>query len=196
MKAILLDMYGVIVKQTGDDFVPYIRQFFPDIEPEEIYDSWFRADVGEISSLKIWEAIGFEGDLEAVEKAYLDTIELNDGFMEFVTAARNRYKLAVVSNDTSRWSRYLREKFDINKYFDVISISGDLGIRKPDERIFLLTAEKLGCSADDCIYIDDRRKNLNAAARLGMRPILLNSRNVEYDGTTVNSFYELMGLLL
>jgi len=132
MKAILLDMYGVIVKQTGDDFVPYIRQFFPDIEPEEIYDSWFRADVGEISSLKIWEAIGFEGDLEAVEKAYLDTIELNDGFMEFVTAARNRYKLAVVSNDTSRWSRYLREKFDINKYFDVISISGDLGIRKPD----------------------------------------------------------------
>ncbi|NLY47924.1 MAG: HAD-IA family hydrolase [Clostridiales bacterium] len=196
MKAILLDMYGVIVKQTGDDFVPYIRQFFPDIEPEEIYDSWFRADVGEISSLKIWEAIGFEGDLEAVEKAYLDTIELNDGFMEFVTAARNRYKLAVVSNDTSRWSRYLREKFDINKYFDVISISGDLGIRKPDERIFLLTAEKLGCSADDCIYIDDRRKNLNAAARLGMRPILLNSRNVEYDGTTVNSFYELMDLLL
>lgn len=196
MKAILLDMYGVIVKQTGDDFVPYIRQFFPDIEPEEIYDSWFRADVGEISSLKIWEAIGFEGDWEAVEKAYLDTIELNDGFMEFVTAARNRYKLAVVSNDTSRWSRYLREKFDINKYFDVISISGDLGIRKPDERIFLLTAEKLGCSADDCIYIDDRRKNLNAAARLGMRPILLNSRNVEYDGTTVNSFYELMGLLL
>ncbi len=196
MKAILLDMYGVIVKQTGDDFVPYIRQFFPDIEPEEIYDSWFRADVGEISSLKIWEAIGFEGDLEAVEKAYLDTIELNDGFMEFVTAARNRYKLAVVSNDTSRWSRYLREKFDINKYFDVISISGDLGIRKPDERIFLLTAEKLGCSADDCIYIDDRRKNLNAAARLGMRPILLNSRNMEYDGTTVNSFYELMDLLL
>lgn len=196
MKAILLDMYGVIVKQTGDDFVPYIRQFFPDIEPEEIYDSWFRADVGEISSLKIWEAIGFEGDLEAVEKAYLDTIELNDGFMEFVTAARNRYKLAVVSNDTSRWSRYLREKFDISKYFDVISISGDLGIRKPDERIFLLTAEKLGCSADDCIYIDDRRKNLNAAARLGMRPILLNSRNVEYDGTTVNSFYELMDLLL
>ena len=26
MKAILLDMYGVIVKQTGDDFVPYVQQ--------------------------------------------------------------------------------------------------------------------------------------------------------------------------
>lgn len=25
MKAIILDMYGVIVKQTGDEFVPYVQ---------------------------------------------------------------------------------------------------------------------------------------------------------------------------
>ena len=36
MKSIVLDMYGVIVKQTGDDFVPYIQQTFPDLTPEEI----------------------------------------------------------------------------------------------------------------------------------------------------------------
>lgn len=28
MQAIILDMYGVIVKQTGDDFVPYIQKLF------------------------------------------------------------------------------------------------------------------------------------------------------------------------
>ena len=38
MKAIILDMYGVIVKQTGDDFVPYIQQTFPDFKPE---DNWY-----------------------------------------------------------------------------------------------------------------------------------------------------------
>lgn len=32
MKAIVLDMYGVIVKQTGDDFVPYVQRTFPDLE--------------------------------------------------------------------------------------------------------------------------------------------------------------------
>ena len=45
MKAIVLDMYGVIVKQTGDDFVPYVKRTFPDLKAEEIYTPWFKADV-------------------------------------------------------------------------------------------------------------------------------------------------------
>ncbi|MHB8130083.1 MAG: hypothetical protein ACYDEX_13905 [Mobilitalea sp.] len=32
MKAIVLDMYGVIVKQTGNDFVPYVQRTFPDFK--------------------------------------------------------------------------------------------------------------------------------------------------------------------
>ena len=191
MKAIVLDMYGVIVKQTGDEFVPYVRQFFPDLREEEIYIPWFKANIGEMSSLKIWKEIGFQDDLEKIEEEYLDTIELSDGFIDFVEKVRSKYKLAIISNDASRWSKYLREKFDINKYFDVISISGDLKMKKPDERIFLCTIEKLGVNAEECIYIDDRRGNLEAAKKVGMKPILLNSRNVSYEGVSVNNFDEL-----
>lgn len=191
MKAIILDMYGVIVKQTGDDFVPYVQQIFPDLSAEEIYTSWFKANIGEMSSLEIWKEIGFQGDLEKIEEEYLDTIELSDGFIDFVEKVRSKYKLAIISNDASRWSKYLREKFDINKYFDVISISGDLKMKKPDERIFLCTIEKLGVNAEECIYIDDRRGNLEAAKKVGMKPILLNSRNVSYEGVSVNNFDEL-----
>ena len=191
MKAIILDMYGVIVKQTGDDFVPYVQQTFPDLSIEEIQTPWFKADIGELTSLEVWEAIGFKGDLEKIEKEYLDTIELSDGFINFIEKAKNKYKLAIISNDSSRWSKYLRNKFDLNKYFDVISISGDLKIQKPDVRIFLLTTEKLGLNAEDCIYIDDREGNLEAAKKLGMKPVLLNSRNVSYEGISVNSFEEL-----
>ena len=86
----------------------------------------------------------------------------------------------------------MREKFDLNKYFDVISISGDLKIQKPDERIFLLTIEKLGVKPEDCIYVDDRSGNLNAAKKVGMTPVLLNSRNEVYAGVVVNSFEELI----
>ncbi len=196
MKAIILDMYGVIVKQTGDDFVPYVHQTFPNLTREKIYAPWFKADVGEIPSLEIWRTIGYQGDLEKVEKDYLDTIELNDGFLNFITAVKRNYKLAIISNDCSEWSKYLREKFDINQYFDVISVSGDLKIEKPDERIFLLTVEKLGVSAEDCIYVDDRAGNLQAAEKLGMQAILLNSRNISYDGTIVHSFEELSEKIL
>lgn len=192
MKAIVLDMYGVIVKQTGDDFVPYVQQTFPDLNPEEIYNPWFKADIGELTSLEVWEAIGFQGDLEKIEKEYLDTIELMDGFIDFIEKVKDKYKLAIISNDSSRWSKYLREKFDLNKYFDVISISGDLKIQKPDERIFFLTIEKLGLNAEDCIYIDDREGNLDAAKKVGMNTVLLNSRKVSYNGVSVNGFEELV----
>ena len=196
MKAIVLDMYGVIVKQTGDDFVPYVQQTFPNLSPEEIYTPWFKADIGELTSLEVWKAIGFQGDLEKLEKEYLDSIELMDGFIDFIEKVKNKYKLAIISNDSSRWSKYLREKFDLNKYFDVISISGDLKIQKPDERIFLHTIEKLGLKPEDCIYIDDREGNLEAAKKVGMNPILLNTRNVSYEGASVNSFNDLIGKVL
>ena len=196
IKAIILDMYGVIVKETGDSFVPYVQQTFPNLRREEICRPWFKADVGELTSLEVWETLGYQGDLETVEKEYLDMIELNDGFLEFIKAARERYKLAIISNDSSRWSKYLREKFDINKYFDVISISGDLKIQKPDERIFKLTMEKMGVSAEECLYVDDRRRNLGAAQKLGMKAVMLNSRNVEWDGDVVQDFEELAERLL
>lgn len=196
MKAIILDMYGVIIKQTGDDFVPYVQQTFPGLNPEEIYTPWFKADVGELTSLEVWEAIGYQGDLEKIEKEYLDTLELNDGFLDFITTIRKQYKLAIISNDSSRWSKYLREKFDINRFFDVISISGDLKIQKPDERIFQLTIEQLGLKADDCFYVDDREGNLKAASKVGMKSVLFNSRNFQYTGNKVNDFIELRKLML
>ena len=68
-------------------------------------------------------------------------------------------------------------------------------IQKPDERIFLLTIEKLGVNAKDCIYIDDRTGNLNAAKKVGMHTILLNSRNESYEGVSVNSFEELASII-
>lgn len=196
MKAIVLDMYGVIVKQTGDDFVPYVQRTFPDLKPEEIYTSWFKADVGELTSLEVWESLGFKSDIEKIEKDYLDTIEINEGFVDFVSFVSKHYKMAIISNDSSRWSKYLREKFDINKYFDVISISGDLKIQKPDERIFQLTIEQLGCKAEECLYVDDREGNLEAASKVGMNAVLFNSRNVQYEGNTVTDFIQLTNTLI
>lgn len=195
MKAVLLDMYGVIVKQTGDDFAPYVQRTFPALKTEEIHEVWFRADVGEMTSLEVWKKLGFRGDIEETERAYLDTIEINDGFFRFAERAKEKYKLAVVSNDSSRWSRYLREKYNINRYFDAVSISGDLKVQKPDERIFRITLEQLGCEAAECIYVDDREGNLAAAAGLGMYPVLFNSGRTQYHGRSVSSFSDLEELI-
>ncbi len=189
-------MYGVILKQTGDEFVPFVQRTFPDLMPDEIYAHWLEADIGAITSLEIWQRIGYQGDLERIEKEFLDSLEINDGFYAFASAARKQYKMAIISNDASQWSRYLRSKFDVDRYFDVISISGDLKIKKPDKRIFQLTIEKLGCKAEHCVYVDDRESYLKTADEIGMKPVLFNSRDIQYEGTVINSFAELAEILL
>ncbi len=195
MKAVILDMFGVILKQTGEEFYSYVRQFFPERTEKEIYTIWNRADLGEISSLEVWRQLGFQGNLEEREKEFLDTLEVNGGFYEFASEAGKQCKLAILSNDSSRWSRYIREKFGINPYFDVINISGDLKRKKPDRYVFELTRQQLGVEARECVYIDDRRKNLSAARDVGMDTVLFNSRNVDFGGKTVHNFRELGELL-
>lgn len=196
MKALILDMYGVIIKDPEGGLLPFINRAFPDLSRDDVYKHWIKANVGELSSFNFFRELGFEGDLSIIEKEYLDTIEIDEAFYEFAPILKKHYNLALLSNDLGEWSRYLRDKFKINDYFDVITVSGDLKIKKPDVKIFMHTIDKLGCSATDCIYIDDRRFNLAAAQSLGMDTVLFNSRKVQYEGNTVVSFKELTNLLI
>ena len=196
MKTVILDMYGVIMKDLEGGFVPFVNRTFPDLSREDVYQHWNKADVGELASIDLFKKLGFEGDLSKIKKEYLDTVEINESFYEFASIIKKYYQLALLSNDSSEWSRYLRNKYKINDYFDVITVSGDVKIKKPDVQIFMLTLDKLGHSAADCIYVDDRRFNLAAAQSLGMDTVLFNSRNVQYEGKTVNNFEELVNMLI
>ena len=83
----------------------------------------------------------------------------------------------------------------INKYFYEKIVSGDVGLKKPDSEIFELTLSRLGCRAEDCVFIDNSVNNLQVAASLGIKPILFNRDGVTYDGTVVNNFLELESVL-
>lgn len=196
MRALILDMYGVIMKDPECGFMPFVNRAFPDLSCEEIYKYWDKADLGEMSSLDFLRKLGFKGDLSKIEKEFLDTAEIDESFYEFAPAVKKHCRLALLSNDISEWSRYVRDKFKINGYFDVITVSGDVKVGKPDPAIFRLTLDKLDLPAADCIYVDDRRSNLTTALSLGMDAVLFNRRNVPYGGKTVYSFKELADMLI
>lgn len=196
MKTIIFDMYGVIIKHPEGGLMPFVNQYFPQLDESGVYPHWIKANKGELSSLDFFRNIGFNNDLEMVEKEYLNTIEIDEDFYTAASFLNKKYRLALLSNDLSEWSIFLREKFQINNYFDVIVISGDVKIAKPDSCIFELTLERLACPAQDCIYVDDRRKNLAAASLLGIDTILFNSRGVDYNGKIVKNFKELVHLLM
>ncbi|MHB1593757.1 MAG: HAD family hydrolase [Streptosporangiaceae bacterium] len=51
--------------------------------------------------------------------------------------------------------------------FDDMVISGQVGMRKPEERIFRLAADRLGLRPIDCVFVDDVEMNVEAAMALG-----------------------------
>ncbi|HWC34918.1 MAG TPA: HAD family phosphatase [Mycobacteriales bacterium] len=61
---------------------------------------------------------------------------------------------------------YPRETWD--ELFDVVVISGEVGMRKPEARIFHLTAERLGLAPEVCVFVDDLAPNIRGAAEVGM----------------------------
>lgn len=60
----------------------------------------------------------------------------------------------------------------LHRTFDVLVISGEVGLRKPDPAIFELTSSRLDVPLDECVFVDDHPANLAAAADLGMATVL------------------------
>ena len=75
---------------------------------------------------------------------------------------------ALLSN--SWGNTYPRQGWD--ELFDVVVISGEVGMRKPEERIYRHTAELLGTAPSDCVMVDDLPWNVEAARSVGMAAVL------------------------
>jgi epoxide hydrolase-like predicted phosphatase len=61
---------------------------------------------------------------------------------------------------------YPRDGWD--EMFDVVVISGEVGMRKPEPEIYLHTAELLGRAPSECVFVDDLAHNIEAAVAVGM----------------------------
>jgi len=60
----------------------------------------------------------------------------------------------------------------IDRYFDAYVISGEVGLRKPDAKIYELAAELVGVPPQRCVFVDDLKANIAAAEQVGMLGIL------------------------
>ena len=65
--------------------------------------------------------------------------------------------------------RYPRER--LAELFDAVTISGEVGLRKPAPEIYELAARRIGVAAEQCVFVDDIPSNLEPAAQLGMATV-------------------------
>ena len=78
-------------------------------------------------------------------------------------------------------SNFPGDQFDIyaskNKFvneFDDMIISGKVGLKKPDEKIYKLAIKKFICDPKKTLFIDDRPENTEAAKKIGFQTITLD----------------------
>jgi putative hydrolase of the HAD superfamily len=109
-----------------------------------------------------------------------------------------RYLLGIVSNGSSKGQRGKLEKTGISNFFKDIVVSEDIGIAKPDPRIFQHALNGLGLSPREAVFVgDDIKADVEGAKRTGMVDIYLDREgkggcDASY---TIHDLRELMEIL-
>ncbi|MER6068589.1 HAD family phosphatase [Streptomyces sp. NPDC001817] len=62
--------------------------------------------------------------------------------------------------------------FDLPAMFDAVTISGEVGVRKPARRAYEIACERLGVRPQDAVMVDDLQQNITAAERAGLAGIV------------------------
>ena len=200
-KVLLIDMYGVIIKESKGYFIPYTLQRFEASGHSRIKriikdeQSFTKAQRGELSSEDFLSYLGYDFPRETMEDYLKNYLTLDEMFRTFAEKYSKLYDFCLLSNDVLEWSEFLTDYNQINQYFKCKIVSGEVHMRKPDKEIFTYTLKRLGCNPEQCVFIDNSVSNLLVAEELGIQTILVNRDGVEYDGSVVNDF-EALGEML
>lgn len=85
----------------------------------------------------------------------------------------SQYRLGILANQPVECRSSLQRR-DLLRFFDVVAISEELRIRKPDPRIFEWALNESASPASRCVMVGDRRDNdITPAAQAGMKTIWL-----------------------
>jgi putative hydrolase of the HAD superfamily len=95
---------------------------------------------------------------------------------EVLRGLKQRYKLGIITNTLTSRERHVRtalRKIGLERYFDVILTSVDVGYDKPDEKIFRKALKALNVQPEEAVMVGNRiSKDIVGANRIGMKTIL------------------------
>src|ERR1039458_6488618 len=95
---------------------------------------------------------------------------------EVLDALRERYRLALVTDAQSAYTRGELHKVGLIDYFDPIIVSGDHGYRKPDRRLFQCALDAMGVAAENALYVgNDMYRDIFGAREVGMKTVMFDS---------------------
>lgn len=97
---------------------------------------------------------------------------LNVQMADYFRRLRPRYQTAILSNSFVGARREEQQRYHFEEMCDLIIYSHEVGIAKPEKRIFELTCERLGVQPAEMIFLDNAEMHVAAARELGIHAIL------------------------
>ncbi len=178
--AVYFDLGGVIVR-TGDREPRTTLAERLGITYEELAKAVFenesslRASLGVVSPQEHWadviQRLGLPpSEADSVRQEFFAGDSLDLDLINFIRSLRPKYRTGLLSNAWSDMREYLVSQ-KIDDAFDQLIISAEVGIMKPDARIYQFALEKLGVAPAEAVFVDDFTVNIEGARAVGMYAI-------------------------
>lgn len=187
IQAIVFDIGGVLLR-TEDHTSRQNLAENHGLQPAElerlVFDSRpARAStIGEVHEAAIWQHVATELALspdliDDFRQAFWVGDQLDRQLIQFLQACRPEYTTALLSNAWEGIRAQLAEKYGIKEgeTVDHILFSSELGVAKPDPKIYQILADTIDCDFEEILFVDDFIENVNAARKLGIHAIHFQS---------------------
>jgi len=179
INTIIFDLGEVYLKGFYD--VEYILEPILNISAQAIYQQLRGDDLvslfqGKITENEYWNRISKKNKWKiqnnVLKKAIRKNFEEIEGVRDIIEKLKKQnYKLGLLSVHAKEWVDYCNKKFNYHKLFDAIVYSYQEAACKPDKKVYKLILKKLNSLPHECVFIDDKAKNLLPADELGIKTI-------------------------
>jgi epoxide hydrolase-like predicted phosphatase len=187
IKAIIFDFGGVLMRTDNPEPRERMaRQLGLSIRELEtiVFESedGQMAEVGAITSEERWKRVTGRLGMNAPDawqtfpRQFFAGEVLDTRLVEYVRHLHGTHKTALLSNASDSLDEYVRSTLELGDAFDIIIISALVGVSKPDPAIYRLALDRLQVAANEAIFVDDRRDNVEAAAEVGIHAIQFSTR--------------------
>lgn len=185
IKVGIFDVGGVLHGSSGDYIFQDIINTL-NVKEEILRKAWDKfidkLGKGQINENEFWQQILKETKSKQklpkeslLSREFIKHYNRNDAVIDLVNRLKNNgYKVAVLSNSIKAHSDY-QYKIGIYQNFDEVVLSQEVGMQKPDSKIYKYLLKKLGIKAEEAFFVDDNVDNVKAAAKLGIKAILFKN---------------------
>ncbi|MBW2988747.1 HAD family phosphatase [Candidatus Woesearchaeota archaeon] len=183
IKAVLVDFGGVLFTRGTEIFYEkHLKKL--GVTKEQFRCTFaFGSELGvayrinDISEKEFWERVLDKIKVDIDPKEYADRwrscYDIKDETRQFIRELRDKgYLVLGASNNNIERAKYLEKKYSISRDFDRIYYSFDINRIKPNIDYFEYILDDQKLSPQECLFIDDREKNLVPARKLGMKTVL------------------------